>query len=998
MIKTIGLNYLSKLSIIAALGLYSFTLYSSEKQIKISPQPTFKQFTIDQGLPSNEIYHIIQDSLGFIWIATANGVSRFDGNQFKNYGVDEGLVESTIHELYIDYRGRLWFISNSGRLAYYENEQIVPFQFNHRINEFVSKARGTVKKSFFVDSIDNVHLSLKNFGRIMISAEGIVTHVDGIIKEDYITVEKMKNGPMLISTNSKFIRSNYINFIYPESSFRVPIIKYRSHFHFSVIEDGSNSIVFNVGGLICRVVNGVIIDTIDFGLETIWLSLDTKKNIWVAPFEGGIHMLKRGEFYNPDNMFMLSNAQITSTLEDNEGGHWFTSLNNGVFYCPNINLLTFNQENGLPNNRINAVYANRNGVFIGDESGVVSQIRGGTMVKYSIQSDTLGELPIRFIGVDSTSAKVWICSSVHIHSLDSGKIRSFYYKTIFGGAFPRQMIPTKDGFWLASSWGIKKFTGSKFVYSSRESNEFSSTVYSVYEDSSGDLWMATANGVWKYRNKKFEYLGADNQYFVHTTSHIAGAGENLILFATKGIGLLVYNGKTINRISQSDGLASNFINKIFVANNAIWLATNNGISCIEGDINNEYIIKNIGTSHGLPTNEINNIFVKDDDIFVATTKGLTLLNNDLLSQNIIKPRTRITGIRVSGKDFNKNTHPVKLTYAQNYIAINFIGLAYKNMGKVYYRYRLLGLDSTWIYTQATNSIYTSLSSGNYTFEVQSQNSDGLWGDSATLSLSISPPYWQTYWFIILATLIFTGVIYLIYKLRIKDIKRRNELMNNLNIYKQKSLRQQMNPHFIFNTLNSIQLYILEKDHISSHKYLTKFAKLMRLVLDNSQQSTIELSKEIEALRLYLELESIRLSGKFEYQINIENDELLKYKVPTLLIQPFVENSIWHGIMLKPEQDGLVSISIKSNNQSLLCTIEDNGIGRKAAQEIRKKQDAERKSLGFKITAQRIELLNTLYKDKFNIKYIDINDSKGNIKGTRVEIMIPYTLRDDVEIH
>jgi len=166
---------------------------------------------------------------------------------------------------------------------------------------------------------------------------------------------------------------------------------------------------------------------------------------------------------------------------------------------------------------------------------------------------------------------------------------------------------------------------------------------------------------------------------------------------------------------------------------------------------------------------------------------------------------------------------------------------------------------------------------------------------------------------------------------------------------------------------------------------------MRLILDNSQQSTIALKDELDALKLYLELESIRLSGKFDYTINIENDELLQYKVPTLLIQPFVENSIWHGIMLKSSQEGWVTITIKKVSTQIVCTIEDNGIGREKAQEIRSKQDNERKSLGFKITSQRIELLNTLYKNKFFIKYIDVTADNGEPSGTRVEITIPIDL-------
>jgi LytS/YehU family sensor histidine kinase len=294
----------------------------------------------------------------------------------------------------------------------------------------------------------------------------------------------------------------------------------------------------------------------------------------------------------------------------------------------------------------------------------------------------------------------------------------------------------------------------------------------------------------------------------------------------------------------------------------------------------------------------------------------------------------------------------------------------------------------WVYTKSTNSNYAGLKSGTYRFEVQAQNSDNLWGDSNVINFIITPPFWQTTWFTVLSTIIFSLIIYLVFRLRIISLRRRNELINNVNVYKQQSLRQQMNPHFIFNTLNSIQLYILEKDHISSHKYLTKFAKLMRLILDNSQQTTIPLKDEIDALKLYLELESIRLSGKFEYFVNVEDNDLLNWRIPTLLIQPFVENAIWHGIMLKPEQDGWVKIKLIKYNGGVLCSIEDNGVGREAAQKIRDKQDTERKSLGFKITAQRIDILNNLYKGNFVINYHDIKSATGESLGTRVDIQIP----------
>jgi hypothetical protein len=427
----------------------------------------------------------------------------------------------------------------------------------------------------------------------------------------------------------------------------------------------------------------------------------------------------------------------------------------------------------------------------------------------------------------------------------------------------------------------------------------------------------------------------------------------------------------------------------------VWLATKNGISSLTFDKDNNTIIKNIDVSTGLPTNMVNDICSYGNKIYAATPKGLCVFEKEQTNpSNPTKSKTLITSIKINGKKMHALQPSPTLEYSENYLTFDFVGFSYRKLGNINYQYRLLGVDSTWANTVSTTSTYSDLKPNTYIFQVSAQCFDDCWCTPAEFSFTILPPFWQRIWFIALLALLFSGIMFLIYKTRIVSLRKRNQLINNLNTYKQQSLRQQMNPHFIFNTLNSIQLYILEKDTISSHKYLTKFAKLMRLILDNSQQSTIPLKDELEALKLYLELESIRLSGKFEYSIDIESDELLKQRVPTLLIQPFVENSIWHGIMLKPTQEGWVKIALKKVSDKVVCTVEDNGIGRQKAQSIRSQQDLERKSLGFKITAQRIELLNALYKNKFLIKYFDLTTKNGEPKGTKVEITIPVNFQDE----
>ena len=224
--------------------------------------------------------------------------------------------------------------------------------------------------------------------------------------------------------------------------------------------------------------------------------------------------------------------------------------------------------------------------------------------------------------------------------------------------------------------------------------------------------------------------------------------------------------------------------------------------------------------------------------------------------------------------------------------------------------------------------------------------------------------------------------------KLKEKRRLSELNRKISEVTQANLRQQMNPHFIFNTLNSIQYYMYQHDKIATNNYLTKFSSLMRKVLDNSQHTSVPLSDELGALNLYLELESIRFKDKFEYKITVDEEiDPLMHKVPTMLIQPYVENSICHGLMPK-EGKGFVNIDLSLKNDYILCTIEDNGIGRDAAKERNLKREGNHNSLGTQITKSRLDLVNELYGTSLHTNYIDLKDENGEAAGTRVEIHIP----------
>jgi len=228
--------------------------------------------------------------------------------------------------------------------------------------------------------------------------------------------------------------------------------------------------------------------------------------------------------------------------------------------------------------------------------------------------------------------------------------------------------------------------------------------------------------------------------------------------------------------------------------------------------------------------------------------------------------------------------------------------------------------------------------------------------------------------------------------KLKDKRRISEMNRKISEITQANLRQQMNPHFIFNTLNSIQYYMYQHDKLATNNYLTKFSSLMRKVLDNSQHTSVPLSDELSALNLYLELESLRFKDKFDYKINVDEEiDPLMHKIPTMLIQPYVENSICHGL-IPMDGKGYVNIDLKLKDEFILCTIEDNGIGREAAKERSQKREGNNhNSLGTRITASRLDLANELYGTSLRTIYTDLKNEKGEPSGTRVEIHIPIIL-------
>jgi two-component sensor histidine kinase len=349
---------------------------------------------------------------------------------------------------------------------------------------------------------------------------------------------------------------------------------------------------------------------------------------------------------------------------------------------------------------------------------------------------------------------------------------------------------------------------------------------------------------------------------------------------------------------------------------------------------------------------------------------------------------------INGKAYDWNNAELLsgLRYKQNRIVFRFGLLNFINQKNVRYYYYLEGLENEWNENINPGEVsFTSLPPGKYVFHLKCTDiSDNMLAKELTVPFRIDPPFWQTWWFRALGIILVISVLYWFFKRRIRAIKTKAALNLQLSELEEKALRAQMNPHFIFNSLNAIQELIVTQNFTEAYQYLSSFSKLLWMVLNNSEKNFIPFSSELEMIQLYLQLESLRFKQSFQYDLEIdpaidENTVL----VPPLLLQPFIENAIWHGLMPKQSEKKL-HISFHLRGDHLVYTVEDNGIGRKKAAAIKSAKIGAThfESKGITLSQHRIQILNQQLKENLSIKTEDLKDDEEEALGTHVTITIP----------
>jgi two-component sensor histidine kinase len=393
-------------------------------------------------------------------------------------------------------------------------------------------------------------------------------------------------------------------------------------------------------------------------------------------------------------------------------------------------------------------------------------------------------------------------------------------------------------------------------------------------------------------------------------------------------------------------------------------------------------------------------FIQNNRLIALNEHNISLLSLSELEKPLpTAPAVIFTGVsvfnqQVANRFALESGKAIELSHKQNTVTINFSSYEYEFPDRVEYSFRMEGTDTSWIITNNYNRsvTYANLSPGHYQFQLRSRRDGGKWSDPESLKIRIIPAFWQTTWFKLLSIAIILGLVILFYQQRIRSIRireqQRSKHEKELLELEARALRAQMNPHFIFNCMNSIKALIQNDDKQRSIEYLTTFSKLIRTLFQNSDKRQISLYDELETCRLYTQLEAMRLNGKLKYNFDIDpNLDLKSVMVPALIIQPFIENAIWHGIV--PKDEGTIRVTVKGNEDVVMCEVDDDGIGREMSKRNRPITPVIHESKGVHLSQVRLNLEKMLNETNASIETTDKYQYE-NSTGTRV--VITFNLR------
>lgn len=919
---------------------------------------SYKHFDNQSGLAGNTVYAITQDSEGYLWFATDNGLSRYDGKSFIRYTTKDGLPDNEVLKLFADSYGRTWISTFNKHLCYYYAGKIHTKNNDStlqkiELNEHVTFIFETPNRKIYFQTSKTI-IEIDESNASVVYELSPKTGQNTLISCDYL----LKDNSLVVIINDSTFKYLYkkLHFIGVK-----PKINHKTQLTIS-----RNS----------------ILDAVIYKKPLNFISANGKNgNISYINTHKGSLLIDTitGNFKE----VFLNTQRVSYTFEDRENNLWFATLGNGVFKLKSKAIKHYPFNNNENNAEVYAVNQFNNQILAGISFGKAYVINTKSMVANKLAFPAQQKFTTNSIGINRLTSILPIDNSTTILGFDS-----YLLKLQNGMQKFAYLKPIKS---LSSINNNTILVGTS-GYAIRMRITDLSIIDTVYNDRctkvkflNNDYYIGTQNGLF-INNKKFEQFNERITELITTKDSILWVGTN-----SNGV-FGIKNKKLVFRITEADGLTGNNIKSMYANGNDIWIGTFNGL--------NKYnrLTKKITTyttDDGLPSDIINAIYVENNTLWLGTNIGLVSFDEQKVSKTTF---CNIDLVSIESSTHTLNANALILPYYENNIRFVHNGISLKSEKGVLFKYKMDGVDSTWSETTTGIVNYPSLPYGTFKFRIYALNKFGEKSPELAYNILVKKPFWLTTIFLLLVALTSIGLVAFFTYKYVQRIKKRNEektrFLNEIHYAKQMALQTQMNPHFIFNCLNNIQKFLFKNDVENTNKYLTDFATLIRITLSNADKLSISLEEEISYLTRYLEMEKLRFENKLNYEFIIGNDiNIEEIEVPTMLLQPFIENSIKHGILNKKEGIGLVKIHFTKKDDCLQCKIIDNGIGRKESAKIKSLEDTLFESKGVSITKRRIEMLNYNKTKNVTLTINDLVDNFNNPLGTEVIIFIPLNFYD-----
>lgn len=947
-------------------------LFSAIIEPAIAQQP-FSYPLAPDAIPSQEVYRVIQDEKGYIWLGCNAGLFRYDGAAFKQYSNAE-MSGRALSNLELDATGNLWCGSFTAQVFQIEKDEL---------KLFVDWSKKTKQFPAF-RTIDE--------GVLMTSDSGLYRIMDdGSMKRFKVSSTDHSNVDAVYINHKKqvLVFSNW-NGIYQLAEAKNELTELSMPNDFDSFREGraffiewqDKTLVLLQRHIDSKVVwaeirDGKIQPFSGFETSAIQSKVnrvcsDKKGRVWVCTNAGALLFDERKvKHFLPGN-------RVSDVFEDREGNFWFATLDKGIFVAPSLEITHFGTEYfGEKLANISALGQTKNGdVLLGHFDGSMSSFDPNSSTKMLALKSEIGKhRSVEHILTEKDRSYI---ARGPLTLINNGRTVDFAE----GGNAKDLLFWNEDTLLIATVLGLSKlYPNGKTGWEREMLRE--GTCRKVSKTSKGVIWAAFKDGVYCGDDKKLNPFLKDGKP-VFAADIQVDASDNLWI-ATISNGLMkVSDGKISKEFTSSNGLGSDNLHCMALANDTVWIANANSLDRL---VNGKFV--HFGLLDGMPLKEVNDILVSHGNVYLASHNGLTVVPTSSNPVNAMPPLL-ITNTILLGDSLVSNSENVSFNYTFNELKVDFSVLAFRSRGSCKVKYRLSGLDTTWTEQKGNHIeiIYNALPAGNFQFEAFALNEDGVQSEEfVSFSFTINPPFWQTWWFYLLVAVLSIGLVSGLFLLRIRYINRKAALEHAVVSSKLAALRSQMNPHFLFNALNSIQELVLSKDTKNAIRYLGTFSGLTRTILENSAKETVRLSEEIDMLKQYLELEKLRFGDTLEINVEVSSEiDTEGIKIPPMLIQPYVENALKHGL-LHLRTDRKLHLKFEQQKDFLLVSIEDNGVGRAKAEEIAK-QKKKHQSFSSEATENRLQSMKNEKGVSGSVEVVDLYKDEEPA-GTKVVLKIPY---------